>query len=97
MASVEIRDLCKHLGGVAAVRNLSFDVEAGLGAAQLQRPASRRAHTPLKGRTCACFRVLSLPSFAPVAGGTISAMNQRRLKDRLLAGRRAVALGRASY
>jgi len=26
MASVEIRGLSKHFGGVAAVRNLSFDV-----------------------------------------------------------------------
>jgi ABC-2 type transport system ATP-binding protein len=29
MASVEIRDLCKQFGGVAAVNHLSFDVEPG--------------------------------------------------------------------
>jgi ABC-2 type transport system ATP-binding protein len=29
MAPVEIRDLCKHFGGVAAVSHLSFDIEAG--------------------------------------------------------------------
>jgi len=30
MASVEIRGLSKHFGGVAAVRNLSFDVALAL-------------------------------------------------------------------
>ena len=29
MAPVEIRDLSKHFGGVAAVKHLSFDIEAG--------------------------------------------------------------------
>lgn len=29
MAPVEIRELSKHFGGVAAVKNLSFDIEAG--------------------------------------------------------------------
>jgi ABC-type dipeptide/oligopeptide/nickel transport system ATPase component len=29
MAPVEIRDLSKHLGDVAAIKNLSFDVDAG--------------------------------------------------------------------